>query len=86
MSAVFLDVAETLCGDVDEDGSAELGNEDATLLEVCLAAHLSCWVELRSTRPVRVPSAYQCCLSRYCAFSCHSSGMVPCIQFVEKPR
>ncbi len=76
MSAVLLDVAKTLGGDVDEDGGTELGDEDAALLEVCLAAHLAGRVELRSTRTVRVPSAYLSCLSGDCAFACHSSGMV----------
>ncbi len=52
MSAVLLNVAHAVYGDVDEDRLTELGYEDAALLEVCLTAHLSRGVELRSTRPV----------------------------------
>ena len=52
MRAVLLNVAHALSRDVDEDCLAELRNEDAALLEVCLAADLAGWVELGSTRPV----------------------------------
>ncbi len=50
--AVLLDVAHTLNADVDEYGLAELRNEDVPLLEVCLAADLTGWVELGRTGTV----------------------------------
>lgn len=50
--AVLLDVAHSLGRDGHEDGLAELRYENAALLEVCLAANLARWVELRSTRAV----------------------------------
>ncbi len=52
MGAVLLDVAETLCGDIDEYGLAGLRYEDVPLLEVCLAADLAGWVELGSAGTV----------------------------------
>ncbi len=55
---VLLDVAHSLGRDGHKDGLAELRYENAALLEVCLATYLARWVELRSTRTVRVPSAY----------------------------
>ena len=55
---VLLDVAHTLSGDGHEDGLTELRYENAALLEVSLTANLAGRVELRSTRTVRVPSAY----------------------------
>lgn len=58
MCAVLLDVAHALGGDGHEYGLAELRYENATLVEVCLTANLSRWIELSSTRAVRVPSAY----------------------------
>ena len=76
-STVLLDGAEALSRDVHEEGLAELRDEDVALLEVSLAAYLSGRVELSSTRPVRVPSAYLGCLSCYCAASCHSPRMLP---------
>ncbi len=50
--AVLLDVAHSLGRDGHEDGLAEFCYENAALLEVCLAANLARWVELRSTRTV----------------------------------
>lgn len=76
MCAVLLDVAKTLCGDVDENGGAELRNKNAALLEVCLAAHLAGWVELGSASAVGVSSPNLSRLSGDCAFACHSFGMV----------
>lgn len=74
--AVLLNVAHALCRDGHKDSLSELCYENTALVEVCLAAHLAGWVELRSTRTVRVPSAYLSCLSCYCAFACHSSCML----------
>jgi hypothetical protein len=56
--AVLLDVAHSLGRDGHEDGLAELRYENAALVEVCLTTNLSGWVELSSTRTVRIPSAY----------------------------
>ena len=50
--SVFLDVAETLYRYVYQNRLASFRNENTALLEVCLSADLSGWVELRSTRPV----------------------------------
>ena len=58
MCTILLDVAHTLGGDGNEYGFSKLRNKNAALLEVCLAANLSGWVELRSTGTVRVPPAY----------------------------
>lgn len=84
--AVLLYVAHTLGRDVDEDCLAEFRNEDAALLEVRLAAHLSGWVELGSTRTVGVPSANLRALSCYCAFACHSSRMLAYRHVFEQPE
>ena len=58
MRSVLLDVAETLRRDGDLYGFARLRNEDTTLLQVRLTAHLAGWIELRSTGTVRIPPAY----------------------------
>lgn len=58
MCAVLLDVTHALGGDGNKHSLSELRNENAALVEVCLTANLSRWVELSSTRTVRVPSAY----------------------------
>ena len=55
--AILLDVAHALGADIHEDILAELGDEDAALLEVRLAAYLSSRVKLRRTGTVRVPPA-----------------------------
>ena len=75
-STVLLDVAHALGADVDEEHFAELRHEDAALLEVCLTAYLSGWVELGCTGTVRVPPANLGRLSGYCAFACHSPRML----------
>lgn len=69
-------MAKALRGDVDEDGLPELCDVDTTLLEVCLTAHLSGWVELGSTGTVRVPSAYLRALACDFTFACHSRRML----------
>ena len=82
--AILLDVAHALRADVDEDALSELHDEDAALLEVRLATHLSCRIELRSTGTVRVPPAYLGRLSCYCAFACHSSRMLAYISVLRQ--
>lgn len=52
MCPVLLDVAHTLSGDGDQYRLAQLRNKNAALLEVCLAAYFSGWVELGSTGTV----------------------------------
>ncbi len=74
--AVLLNVAHAVSADVDEEEFSQLRHKDATLGEICLATHLSGGVELSSTRPVAIPSAYLGALSCYFAFACHSLGML----------
>lgn len=52
VGAVLFHVAKTRDGDINQDGLAELGDEDAALLEVCLAADLAGRIELRRARAV----------------------------------
>lgn len=82
MSAVLLDVAHAVSRNVDKNGLAELRDVDTTLLKVRLTTDLSGWVELGSTRTVRVPSAYLGAFPGYFAASCHSQAM---LAWVETP-
>lgn len=74
--SVLLDVAEAVYRDVDENGLIELRDENPALLEVCLAAYLSGWVELGSTGTVGVPSAYLRAFSSDFTASSHSPRML----------
>lgn len=76
VGTVLLDGAHAGGRDVDEDGGAELRDENAALGEVRAAAYLPGWVELGSTRAVRIPPANLRALSGYFASSCHSPRML----------
>lgn len=76
--AVLFDVAHALGGDSDLHGFAGLRNEDTALVKVRLATYLRGRVVLRCTGTVRIPSANLRRFPCYCAFACHSFGMVPC--------
>src|ERR1051326_7102260 len=74
--AVLLDVAQTLHGNVHDDGLAELGDEDAAALEVRFAAYFPGRVELRGARLVRIAPAYLRAFAGHVTASCHSSAML----------
>lgn len=73
---VLLDGAHAGGGDVDEDHLAELRDKNAALGEVRASADLASWVELGSTRAVRIPPANLRALAGYFTCSCHSPRML----------
>ena len=75
-SAVLLDSLKTFHGDVDDNGLAEFGDVDTTLLEIGLSADLAGGVVLGRTGTVRVPPANLRALTGDFACSCHSRRMV----------
>lgn len=77
LSTVLLDVAKAFSRYNDLNRLSGFRNEDAALLQICLAAYFAGWVELRSAGTVRVPAAYLRGFSCNCAFACHSRCMVP---------
>lgn len=74
--AVLFDVAHAVSTNIYQEEFAELRNKNAALREVGLTANFSRRVELSSTRPVAVPSAYLSALAGYFTFACHSSRML----------
>jgi hypothetical protein len=64
-------VAESLRGDIDQDGFAEFGDIDAALLEIGATAHLTDRVVLRCAGTVGVPPANLRAFSSDVAFACH---------------
>src|SRR6185437_2447818 len=75
--AILLNVLHALNGNVHDDHLLELGDVDAALGDIGLAADLADRVELRSTGTVRVPPAYLGRFAGYNAFTCHSPRMLP---------
>lgn len=75
--AVLLYVAEAVDGDVYQNRLIEFRDENAALLEVCLAADLPSRVELGSAGTVRVAPTNLGALSGDFTGSCHSGPSIP---------
>ena len=75
-SAVLFNSLKAFDGYVHDDGFVQLGNKNAALLEVGLAAHLACRIKLGRAGAVRIPPAYLRALPSDFTCSCHSGRMV----------
>ena len=70
---VLLNSFETLHRNIHDNRLAELGDIDAPLLEICLAADLASRVELRRAGAVRVPPADLRAFPGNFTLSCHKN-------------